>query len=159
MRYLVLTDIHANLEALEAVLADAAVHKYDRTLILGDLVGYGADPNAVVDRVRGLNPIAMVRGNHDKVACGLEEADGFNSVARNAVRWTFDTLTAENRAWLAELPRGPIPVSEMVEICPGSPFDEDAYVFDELDAARALKMSSRPLCLFGHTHCPASFEL
>ncbi len=159
MRYLVLTDIHGNLEALEACLADAAVHKYDGTLVLGDLVGYGADPNAVVDRIRGLNPVAIVRGNHDKVACGLEEADGFNSVARNAVRWTFDTLTAENRAWLAELPQGPIQVSEMVEICHGSPFDEDSYVFDELDAARALKTSSRPLCLFGHTHCPAAFEL
>ncbi len=159
MRYLVLTDIHANLEALEACLADAAARGYDRTLVLGDLVGYGADPNAVVARIRGIDPLAIVRGNHDKVACGMEEADGFNSVARNAVRWTFDVLTAEHRAWLADLPQGPHQVSELVEICHGSPFDEDAYVFDELDAARALKASSRPLCLFGHTHCPVAFEL
>ena len=159
MRYLVLTDIHANLEALEACLADAAARGYDRTLVLGDLVGYGADPNAVVALIRGIDPLAIVRGNHDKVACGMEEADGFNSVARNAVRWTFDVLTAEHRAWLADLPQGPHQVSELVEICHGSPFDEDAYVFDELDAARALKASSRPLCLFGHTHCPVAFEL
>ena len=74
MRYLVLTDIHANLEALDACLADARVRGYDATLVLGDVVGYGADPNAVIDRVTALNPVAMVRGNHDKVACGLEQA-------------------------------------------------------------------------------------
>ena len=159
MRYLVLTDIHANLEALEACLADAALHKYDRVLVLGDLVGYGADPNAVIDRVQDIEPVAIVRGNHDKVACGLEQADGFNSVAKNAVRWTLDALTPDRRAWLAELPRGPHEVNDLVQICHGSPFDEDAYIFDELDAARALKASTRPLCLFGHTHCPAAFEL
>src|SRR5215203_2233284 len=80
MRYLVLTDIHANLEALDACLADAKVRGYDRTLVLGDLVGYGGDPNAVIDRIKGLQPLAVVRGNHDKVACGLEPADGFNTV-------------------------------------------------------------------------------
>jgi diadenosine tetraphosphatase ApaH/serine/threonine PP2A family protein phosphatase len=159
MRYLVLTDIHANLEALEACLADAAPRGYDRALVLGDLVGYGADPNAVIERLRDLDPLALVRGNHDKVACGLEPADGFNSVARSAVQWTFDELTEEHRTWLAQLPQGPHQVSDALEICHGSPFDEDAYIFDELDAARALKASRRPLCMFGHTHCPAAFEL
>jgi predicted phosphodiesterase len=159
MRYLVLTDIHANLEALDSCLADATRRGYDRTLVLGDLVGYGADPNAVVDRVRGLAPIAIVRGNHDKVACGLEQAEGFNSVARSAAHWTYETLTPEYRTWLAALPAGPVLVDDLVEICHGSPFDEDAYVFDELDALRALKTSARPLCLFGHTHFPSAFEL
>jgi diadenosine tetraphosphatase ApaH/serine/threonine PP2A family protein phosphatase len=159
MRYLVLTDIHANLEALEACLADAAPHAYDRTLVLGDLVGYGADPNAVIERLRDLDPLALVRGNHDKVACGLEPPDGFNSVARSAVQWTFDELTEAHRTWLAQLPQGPQQISDALEICHGSPFDEDAYIFDELDAARALKASGRPLCMFGHTHCPAAFEL
>lgn len=159
MRYLVLTDIHANLEALDACLADAAARRYDQTLVLGDLVGYGADPNAVIERIRDLAPAAIVRGNHDKVACGLEQADGFNSVARSAARWTYDALTTEHRTWLASLPRGPHSVDDLVEICHGSPSDEDAYIFDELDAARALRASARPLCLFGHTHCPAIFEL
>ena len=159
MRYLVLTDIHANLEALDACLADAKARGYDRALVLGDLVGYGADPNAVVERVQALEPLAIVRGNHDKVACGLEQADGFNAVARSAARWTFETLTEEHRTWLAALPRGPHFVDDLLEICHGSPFDEDAYIFDELDAARALRESSRPLCLFGHTHFPAVFEL
>ena len=70
----VLTDIHANLHALDACLADARVRGYDETLVLGDVVGYGADPNAVIDRVTALKPVAIVRGNHDKVACGLEQA-------------------------------------------------------------------------------------
>ena len=159
MRYLVLTDIHANLQALDACVQDATARGFDRVVVLGDLVGYGADPNAVIDLVRALDPIAIVRGNHDKVACGIEQADGFNIVARSAARWTLEALTPEHRAWLAALPEGPRVVDELVEICHGSPFDEDAYLFDELDAVRALKVSTRPLCLFGHTHCPITFEL
>jgi predicted phosphodiesterase len=159
MRYLVLTDIHANLEALEACLSDARGRHCDQTLVLGDLVGYGADPNAVVERVQGLEPAAIVRGNHDKVACGLELAEGFNAVAKSAAHWTFDALTTDHRTWLAALPEGPHAVDDLIEICHGSPFDEDAYIFDELDALRALRVSQRPLCLFGHTHYPATFQL
>jgi diadenosine tetraphosphatase ApaH/serine/threonine PP2A family protein phosphatase len=159
MRYLVLTDVHANLEALEACIADAETRGFDRALVLGDLVGYGADPNAVIDRTQRLDPLAIVRGNHDKVACGLEQAEGFNSVAKSAAHWTFDLLTPAHREWLAALPAGPHNVDDLVQICHGSPFDEDAYIFDELDALRALKVSERPLCLFGHTHHPATFEL
>jgi diadenosine tetraphosphatase ApaH/serine/threonine PP2A family protein phosphatase len=159
MRYLVLTDIHANLEALDVCLSDAASHGYDSTLVLGDLVGYGPDPNDVVARVRSMNPAAMIRGNHDKVACGLEQPEGFNAVARRAALWTHDMLTDSHRDWLAALPHGPIIVDDMIEICHGAPFDEDAYVFDELDAIRALKTSRRPLCLFGHTHYPVTFAL
>src|SRR5438445_5421019 len=159
MRYLVLTDIPANLGALDACLADAKARGYDRALVLGDLVGYGADPNAVVERVQALEPLAIVRGNHDKVACGLEQAEGFNAVAKSAAHWTFNALTADHRSWLAALPAGPHTVDDLVEICHGSPFDEDSYIFDELDALRALKVSTRPLCLFGHTHYPITFEL
>ena len=122
--------------------------------MLGDLVGYGADPNAVIERIQGLAPTAIVRGNHDKVACGLDQAEGFNTVAKSAANWTLDVLTPAHREWLAALPEGPIDVDELVEICHGSPFDEDAYIFDELDAVRALKVANRPLCLFGHTHYP-----
>ena len=159
MRYLVLTDIHANLEALDACIGDARDRRCDQTLVLGDLVGYGADPNGVIDRVLELKPTAIVRGNHDKVACGLEQAEGFNAVAKSAAKWTLDVLTPEYRDWLANLPQGPTQVDDFVEICHGAPFDEDAYIFDELDALRALKVSTRPLCLFGHTHYPITFEL
>jgi diadenosine tetraphosphatase ApaH/serine/threonine PP2A family protein phosphatase len=159
MRYLVLSDIHANLEALDACLVHARARGFDETLVLGDLIGYGADPNAVIERVRDLKPLAIVRGNHDKVAAGLEHADGFNAIARSAACWMLDVLTPEHRDWVASLPEGPKVIDDVVEICHGSPFDEDAYIFDELDALRALRAAARPLCLFGHTHYPITFAL
>jgi predicted phosphodiesterase len=152
MRYLVLSDIHSNLEALEAVLRASASQKCDGVVVLGDLVGYGADPNAVVDRVRGLNPIAVVRGNHDKVAAGLESAEDFNAIARVAVGWTQSALSKESLEYLKALPMGPRLVDDVLEICHGSPLDEDLYVVADVDAAESISASRRPLCLFGHTH-------
>jgi diadenosine tetraphosphatase ApaH/serine/threonine PP2A family protein phosphatase len=159
MRYFVISDIHANLEALETVLALSRDVVFDRMLLLGDLVGYGADPNAVVERVRAIEPFAVIRGNHDKVGSGVERADGFNAVARSAIRWTYDTLTPENREWLAALPAGPVVIDDLIEICHGTPFDEDAYVFDDLDALRAMNAADRRLCLFGHTHVQVGYRL
>jgi diadenosine tetraphosphatase ApaH/serine/threonine PP2A family protein phosphatase len=156
VRYLVLSDIHANLEALDAVL-DAAGPR-DAVLVLGDLVGYGADPNAVIDRIRKLAPMTIVRGNHDKVGAGIGRVDSFNPLARQAIAWTAVTLTPANRAWLAALPQGPAIIDGLVEICHGAPFDEDVYIFDDLDACRAIRASARPVCLFGHTHVPAIFR-
>src|SRR5207248_64177 len=126
MRYLILSDVHANLEALEAAMAAAAPH--DQVLVLGDLIGYGADPNAVIERLRALPSAICIRGNHDKVGAGLEGADGFNHLARQAIVWTAHAMTPENHAWIAALPHGPVVVDDLVEICHGSPFDEDAYV-------------------------------
>ncbi len=157
MKYLVLSDIHANLEALEAVLG-AAGH-YDHALVLGDLVGYGANPDEVIERVRALPSATMIRGNHDKVATGLETVESFNHLARFAIQWTAAKLTAENRAWLAALPAGPTEIDPLLEICHGSPFDEDVYIFDDLDGRRAFNVMTRPVCLFGHTHVPAAFRL
>ena len=159
MRYLVVSDIHANLEALDAVMAASGALGWDRALVLGDLVGYGADPNAVIDRVREMAPHALIRGNHDKVGSGIETAEGFNAVARSAIHWTLDALTDANRAWLAALPAGPVQVDALIEICHGTPFDEDAYVFDDLDALRALHAARRPLCLFGHTHVQVGYSI
>lgn len=152
MRYLVISDIHANLEAYETVMAAAKPLGYDQVLLLGDLVGYGADPNAICDRIRELRPEAIIRGNHDKVGAGVESPEGFNAVARSAIGWTYTTLTTQNREWLAALPAGPVIVDDLIEICHGTPFDEDVYVFDDLDALRAMHAARRPLCLFGHTH-------
>ncbi|MBM3779646.1 MAG: metallophosphoesterase family protein [Acidimicrobiia bacterium] len=159
MRYVVLSDIHSNLEALEAVLAEARPEPGDGVLVLGDLVGYGPDPNAVVTRLRELQPLAVIRGNHDKVASGLEPATRFNHHARTAVAWTADVLTPDSRHYLSELPAGPVAIDDVVEICHGTPFDEDVYVFDDLDAARALRSARRRVCLFGHTHLAAAFRL
>jgi predicted phosphodiesterase len=159
MRYLVITDIHANLEALNACLDDADRRGYDRTLVLGDIVGYGPDPNGVIDRIVGLQPVAMVRGNHDKIAMGIQQAEGFNISARTAAQWTLNALTPAHRDWLVALPQGPTVVDDHVEICHGSPVDEDEYIFDELDARRAIDASTQRLCLFGHTHVPMVFRL
>jgi predicted phosphodiesterase len=157
MRSLVISDIHGNLDALETVLA-VLEGRYDDVLVLGDLVGYGADPNGVVDRVKALNPRAVIRGNHDKVAAGLEDGESFNAVARSAVLWTFEALTPENREYLLTLPEGPVVIDELLEICHGTPYDEDAYLFDELDALRAFETATRPVCLYGHTHVAVAFR-
>jgi len=159
MRFLILSDIHANVEALEAVVAAVPAQAYEGLIVLGDLVGYGASPNEVVDRVFAMHPDISIRGNHDKVAAGLEPPHHFNEVAAVAALWTFQTLTPENRSRVANLRAGPVFVDEMTEICHGSPIDEDMYVFDPSDALRALEASERPVCFFGHTHNAVAFVL
>ena len=157
MRYLILSDLHANIDAFDAVLAHAA-GRWDRVLVLGDLVGYGAEPNLVIDRVRSLDPEVVIRGNHDKAACGIDDASNFNQIAKYAALWTGEALTDDNREYLRALPAGPVMIDERVEICHGSPFDEDHYIFDTDDAQRAMATSERQLCLFGHTHLPVVFK-
>ncbi len=159
MRYLVLSDLHSNIDALDAVLDRIGTDAYDQVIVLGDLVGYGAKPNEVVRRILDLHPVAIIRGNHDKVAAGIASSEGFNPVARRAAEWTRRELTPESRDYLAALPEGPAFVNDFVEICHGSPLDEDAYIFGDLDAADALVAAQRPLCLFGHTHLPAAAAL
>jgi diadenosine tetraphosphatase ApaH/serine/threonine PP2A family protein phosphatase len=158
VRYLVLSDIHANMDAFAAVLEHAA-GAWDRALVLGDLVGYGAEPNAVVDKVRSLAVEAVIRGNHDKAASGIDDGSQFNHVARIAALWTGVQLTADNLAYVRALPAGPVQIDALTEICHGTPFDEDHYVFDGHDATMALQAAQRPLCLFGHTHLPALFKI
>ena len=158
MRYLILSDIHANMDAFDAVLEHASL-RWDRVLVLGDLVGYGAEPNAVVERVRALAPEAVIRGNHDKAASGIDDGSQFNQVARLAAMWTGTQLTPENLEYVRTLPMGPIQVDALTEICHGTPFDEDHYVFDGHDASLALEAAQRPLCLFGHTHLPSLFKV
>jgi predicted phosphodiesterase len=159
MRYLILTDIHANLEGLVTCVSDARTRGYDETLVLGDIVGYGPDPNAVIDVVRGLRPKAIVRGNHDKVALGMNQAEGFHAAARAAAHWMLESLTVGNREWLVALPMGPTLIDAELEICHGAPFDEDAYIFDELDARHAFEAASARVCFYGHTHFAVVFRM
>jgi len=156
VRFLILSDIHANIDALDAALA-AAAGTWDRAVVLGDLVGYGAEPNAVIDRVRALDPLATIRGNHDKAACGLDDGSSFNHVARFAATWTGETLTDDNREYLRALPQGPLRLADDILICHGAPFDEDHYIFDGEDASQALEETTELLCFFGHTHLPVVF--
>jgi predicted phosphodiesterase len=127
VRYLILSDIHANLEAFRAVLAHAARKKRDAVLFLGDAVGYGAAPNQVVERLRGMGGLVKaVRGNHDRVVLAPEQgAAFFNSHARRAASWTAEVLTSANLHFLESLPQGPRTAEVGVDICHGSPADED----------------------------------
>jgi len=157
VRYLVLSDLHANLEATDAVLAAASALAADHTLVLGDLVGYGPDPNAVLERMVARPATTLIRGNHDRVAAGLGTDTDFNPYARAALRWTVAQLTPEATRALGNLSQGPVAVDEDVEICHGAPSDEDTYVHSPADAERAGQATSRAICLFGHTHIASLF--
>ncbi len=158
MRYLVLSDIHANWEALQAVLRHTRRRKYERILFLGDAVGYGASPNQVVDWLRSLGGrVVVVRGNHDRVCSGLESAVTFNRYARDATRWTHEHLSPRNLEYLRGLPTGPVSVEEDLVVCHGSPVDEDEYIFSLADARDAFSATPARVIFFGHTHIPSLF--
>src|SRR5205085_2298657 len=148
--------IHANWEALEAVLCRAA-GRYDRIVCCGDLIGYGPDPNRVVDWVRASVEL-VVRGNHDKVALEPGTLEWFNPVARSAALWTLDQLTPENLEYIRSLPRGPLPV-DGYQIAHGSPLDEDEYLTGAIEAGQAFEYAERDITFFGHTHLQGGFAL
>jgi len=156
VRILLLSDIHANLEALDACLA--AAPSFDSIVNLGDIVGYGASPNEVADRSRELGKL-FVRGNHDKAATGLMELDDFNPMAAAAAIWTRNALTPQNLEWLRGLPHGPVSVPEFpdIQLVHGSPNDEDEYVVSLGDALAPLITITMPLTFFGHTHLQGGF--
>ena len=155
MRYLIVSDIHANWEALEAVLRDAE-GQYEQVVCCGDLVGYGADPNRVTQWARE-RLAAVVRGNHDKAAVGLENLDWFNPAAREAAEWTARALTAENYSYLRSLPKGPKRVGDF-EIVHGSPADEDEYLMG-VTPEYVLPFLNCRLTFFGHTHFQGGFRV
>jgi len=154
MRILVLSDLHANMTAFDAAL-EAAKGRWDISVCLGDVVGYGPDPNEVTARLRELGA-QTIRGNHDKAATGLMVADDFNPVAKAAVDWTRSQLTPENLAWLTALPPGPFATDGIVLIH-GAFHDEDEYVFTPAQALDGLLDSSSAVTFFGHTHHQGGF--
>jgi predicted phosphodiesterase len=154
MRYLVFTDIHGNLEALLAVLKVVVKKRIDHYLFLGDLVGYGASPNEVVQKLAALKPMSLVRGNHDKAVCGLDSVQTFNPIAASAIYWTKSRITKKNFDYLYKIKKSPEIIHETITICHGAPFDEDYYIFGEFDAAEAFHYFQTPVCFFGHTHFP-----
>lgn len=155
MRYGILADIHGNLPAMEAVMEHLEAEGVDATLCLGDIVGYGADPNACCERVRALAGLC-VAGNHDRAAVGAFDLHWFNAQARAAAEWTAHVLTPENRAFLASLPD--VAFGNGFQIVHGSPADPVAgYILDLFEAVEGMDCQRRPICWVGHTHVPCAF--
>jgi predicted phosphodiesterase len=156
MRYLILSDIHANATALDAALEAAKGH-WGEALCLGDVVGYGPDPNEVIDRIRELGAVT-IRGNHDKAGSGLANADDFNPIARAVALWTREQLRPENRQYLEKLPVGPMTINGF-SLVHGAFRDEDEYVFAPAQALDSLLDAPSPITFFGHTHLQGGFTL
>jgi predicted phosphodiesterase len=161
--YLIVSDIHGNYEALEAVLEDAG-GRYDRILCLGDLVGYGADPNQVARWAR-LNAVSVIRGNHDRACTGTDLLENFNPAARASAFWTRGALTPDNWNYLEHLPRGPLRVTHDsapdggFDLVHGSPLDEDEYLVGVDDVQFLGDYLDTRLTFFGHTHLQGGFLL
>ncbi len=161
MQVAIVSDIHSNWEALQAVLTKIDELGIGRIHCLGDVVGYGADPNrcteAVFERAR-----PVIRGNHDKAAAGLMDVDYFNDMARQAVFWTRTALAEDNLRRIRELEGGPLPEGKLL-LCHGSPQDEDQYIFQRSIARASFELMherfpEQRICLFGHTHLPIVIE-
>ncbi len=158
MKYAILSDVHANLPALEAVLARIQEIGVYQTVCLGDVVGYNANPNACANMLRE-HGVLTILGNHDAVACGLEEAWGFNPVAYEAAMWTREKLNEENTEWLRSLP-DILNFGSFVAVH-GAPKNHNTYLFaweDVLPHLYFLEEQNTNICMIGHTHSPAIFS-
>jgi predicted phosphodiesterase len=153
MRIALFADIHANLEALEAVLADAEAHGATDYVCLGDIVGYNADPAACLERVRAMG-CPVVKGNHDEDASGSHSLEAMNPVAAAALQWTREQLSDEQRQWLRRL-RMVRQVEDFTVV--HSTLDQPAnwnYVTNRFDAMANFSYQFTQVCFHGHTHVP-----
>ena len=156
MRYAVIADIHANLEALEVVLADSKEQKCTHYCCVGDVVGYNANPKECLDIVRAMG-MPVVKGNHDEYCSSEEDLEGFNPHAAEAVNWTRKQLSTEDRQWLRDLKYVRLVASfSMVHATLDGP-QRWGYVFDKLAAAASFTYQNTAVCFFGHTHVPVAF--
>ncbi|HAM71770.1 MAG TPA: metallophosphoesterase [Verrucomicrobiales bacterium] len=156
MRYAVIADIHSNLEALEVVLADSREQKCTHYCCIGDVVGYGANPRECLEIVRSMG-MPCVKGNHDEYCSMDETLEGFNPHAAEAVQWTRQQLSAEDRQWLRDLKYVRLVASfSMVHATLDVP-QRWGYVFDKLAAAASFTYQNTSVCFFGHTHVPVAF--
>ncbi|HIJ73259.1 MAG TPA: metallophosphoesterase, partial [Candidatus Hydrogenedentes bacterium] len=155
----IIADLHANLEAVEAVFREIDRRNPDKVFCLGDLTGYNSDPNEVVDIVRERD-IPTIMGNHDAAVCGLEDPWFFRASAKKAIEWQFEQLRDDNKRWLARSPEQ-ITFNKTCLGVHGSPGSRDDYIIDWLDAMRQLEfLNGRDVqvCFFGHSHRPSFFS-
>jgi predicted phosphodiesterase len=154
----IISDIHSNLEALDAVLDEIHLLPADSLVCLGDLVGYNADPDRCVSKVTS-EAALIVRGNHDKAAAGILSMEWFNPVARKAAMWTRKSARSETLDKVASLPMGPLEAGEGALICHGAPMDEDRYIMDGISISESFgfladEYPDSRVCFHGHTHVP-----
>jgi predicted phosphodiesterase len=156
MKYAVIADIHANLEAFEVVLADTREQKCTHYCCVGDVVGYNANPKECLDIVRAMG-MPCVKGNHDEYCSSEDDLEGFNPHAAQAVQWTRKQLSDDGRQWLRELRYVRLVASfSMVHATLDGP-QRWGYVFDKLMAAASFTYQNTSVCFFGHTHVPVAF--
>lgn len=160
MRSILISDLHSNREALATILRNVARKRIGRLICLGDIVGYGAHPNHVLEMLRrSRRKKVIIRGNHDRVAMGSGEPHEFNSAASEAILWTRERLSRRNMSFLQSFPVGPIEPAPGVLLCHGSPDDEDEYLMSDYQAGRIFQSWPHRLMFFGHTHLPYVFRL
>jgi len=159
MLYLIFSDVHSNLEALNRMLKKTKQINPDKYIFLGDLVGYGPNPNKVINKIRKINNLIIIRGNHDKVAADLESRDYFNTVAAKAIKWTSKKINKENKDYLKKLKKGPANVGKNISIFHGSYFNEDLYILSQYEALLSLHTIPSKISFFGHTHLPIIYKL
>jgi predicted phosphodiesterase len=156
MKYAIIADIHANLEALQAVLQDVEAQRCTHIVCLGDIVGYCASPKECLDIIRGLR-IPCVKGNHDEYCSTISPVIGFNPQAAKVIEWTRRQLTPDDQSWLKNLPLvETVAGFTMVHATLDGP-ERWGYVFDKLAAAASFTYQSTSVCFFGHTHVPVAF--
>jgi predicted phosphodiesterase len=156
MRYAIIADIHANLEAFNVVLADAKAMNCTHYACLGDVVGYNANPKECLDMVRAMN-IPVVKGNHDEYCSSETDLEGFNPHAQEAINWTRNQLTDDDRKWLRDLRYIRLVASFSIVHATLDGPQRWGYVFDKLAAAASFTYQNTSVCFFGHTHVPVAF--
>jgi len=156
MKYAIIADIHANLEALTAVLEDAKAQNPTHYVCLGDVVGYNANPKECLKIIRDMN-IPCVKGNHDEYCSIDEQLEGFNPNAAEAVHWTRRQLSPEDREWLRDLKYTKMVANFTIVHATLDAPQRWGYVFDKLQAAASFPYQTTPVCFFGHTHVPVAF--
>jgi predicted phosphodiesterase len=156
MKYAIIADIHGNLDAFQVVLEDIRAQNATHIVCLGDIVGYNAQPKECLQIVREMN-IPCVKGNHDEYCSSEDHLEGFNPHAAEAVHWTREQLTTEEKAWLRDLKYTRQAANfTMVHATLDAP-DRWQYVFDKLAAAASFPYQTTQMCFFGHTHVPVAF--
>jgi predicted phosphodiesterase len=156
MRFAIFSDLHGNLEATEAVLADARERDCTHFVCLGDVVGYNANPHECVEMVQKME-CPVVKGNHDEQAALAGSSRGFNALAEAAINWTREHLTKEDKEWLRALPQTrKVRDFTIVHATLDMP-QQWGYVFNSLDAVASFAYQQTTVCFFGHTHVAGAF--